>query len=226
MSVRSRLNALYVNRREVRKSRRLTGFSSYSQFGEDAILNSLVGDRQGVYLDIGAGHPVTYSNTYAFYRRGWSGVLVEPPPSNVEHAQRVRPRDTVVGALCGDETKGLVDLYEYSQYEYSTTEPERVAELSARGLEPVALHQLPIRGIDDLVATHQLEAIDILSVDVEGAEMSVLLSADWSHFRPHIAVIEEWESPIRERTAVWDFMQRQGYELSAVTGFSSIYVAR
>jgi len=225
VSVRSRLNALYVNRREVRKSRRLSGFSSYSQFGEDAIVNSLVGDGQGVYLDIGAGHPVTYSNTYAFYRRGWSGVLVEPLPSNVAHAKRVRPRDTAVSALCGDEARGVVDLYEYSQYEYSTMEPDRVAELAEQGFEPVARHRLPILGVDALVTAHQLTDIDVFSLDVEGAEMSVLTSANWNRFRPHVAVIEEWNSPIQQQTPVSEFMQGHGYELSAVTGFSSIYVA-
>ncbi len=51
---------------------RLNRFPSYhlscSQFGEDMIVRHLLADIQtGFYVDIGAHHPVYYSNTYHFY---------------------------------------------------------------------------------------------------------------------------------------------------------------
>lgn len=115
MNVKALLNRKYVSWREVHRSRRAAGFSSFSQFGEDAVVASLVPQQAGVYLDVGAGHPVTFSNTYSFYRQGWSGVLVEPLPANAEHARRVRPRDLVVEALCGSQT--------YDEIEFSNTAP-------------------------------------------------------------------------------------------------------
>ena len=36
---------------------------SYSDFGEDRIIQSVFGDDKGLYLDIGVGHPVIGSNT-------------------------------------------------------------------------------------------------------------------------------------------------------------------
>lgn len=225
MNVKALLNRKYVSWREVHRSRRAAGFSSFSQFGEDAVVASLVPQQAGVYLDVGAGHPVTFSNTYSFYRQGRSGVLVEPLPANAEHARRVRPRDLVVEALCGSQSYDEIEFFEYSPYEYSTTKPERVAELATHGHQPIARHRLPVLSLRTLMETHELTNVDLLSIDVEGAELSVLESADWDHFRPGVAVIEEWNSPLQRQTEIGHFMQQRGYELTAITGFSSIYKA-
>ena len=57
-------------------------FRSYSQFGEDALVNSLFRNKKyGIYVDVGAYHPILYSNTYALYRRGWRGFAIDPNPS-------------------------------------------------------------------------------------------------------------------------------------------------
>ena len=47
---------------------------SYSQEGEDIILRNLFGNRKdGFYVDVGAHHPMRFSNTYFFYKLGWNG---------------------------------------------------------------------------------------------------------------------------------------------------------
>ena len=43
---------------------------SYSQFGEDMLLNFyFLRQQQGFYIDIGAYHPIHLSNTYHFYKK-------------------------------------------------------------------------------------------------------------------------------------------------------------
>jgi hypothetical protein len=50
---------------------------SYSQEGEDMILQRMFGEKKhGFYVDVGAHHPRRFSNTYSFYRRGWSGINI------------------------------------------------------------------------------------------------------------------------------------------------------
>jgi len=69
---------------------------SYSQCGEDRILRhifSVFGIEKPTYLDIGAHHPVALSNTYLFYQKGATGVLVEPNPARYRELVRARPRD-------------------------------------------------------------------------------------------------------------------------------------
>ena len=50
------------------------GSLCYSQEGEDMILSKIFGgQKSGFYVDVGAHHPLRFSNTYLFYLRGWGG---------------------------------------------------------------------------------------------------------------------------------------------------------
>ena len=59
---------------------------SFSQNGEDLLIQAALAmlgiknPKSMSYLDIGANHPFSLSNTYKFYREGGSGILVEPDP--------------------------------------------------------------------------------------------------------------------------------------------------
>jgi hypothetical protein len=49
---------------------RIFHLKSYSQEGEDMILNKLLErENKGFYIDIGAHHPKRFSNTYFFINR-------------------------------------------------------------------------------------------------------------------------------------------------------------
>ena len=55
----------------------------YSQFGEDTILQKYLQEDKGFYLDIGSGDPVRGSNTFFLYKKGWSGILIDPLTRNM-----------------------------------------------------------------------------------------------------------------------------------------------
>lgn len=55
--------------------------SYYSQDGEDIMIKKLFPKSDGFYVDIGAHHPFRFSNSFLFYKMGWTGVCVDPLPS-------------------------------------------------------------------------------------------------------------------------------------------------
>jgi hypothetical protein len=81
------------------------GRITYSQEGEDMVLARLFEGlgRPGFYVDIGAHHPVRFSNTFYFYRRGWHGVNVDALPGTAMLFQRMRPRDKTIECGVGVE---------------------------------------------------------------------------------------------------------------------------
>lgn len=200
------------------------GLKSYSQFGEDAILRQYLGTF-GTYVEVGAGRPIRGSNTFALYRRGWHGTLIEPISRNAKALRVIRPRDKVVNALCGSH-ESTSTFWEFDPYEYSTTLDSRVKELARQCLHPVQVRSLPVVTLRSLGLTASENDECLLSIDVEGAEMDVLLGNDFDSFRPKIICIEEWESPLSHRTDVYNFLSDQGYVLEAFTRCSSIYVIR
>lgn len=66
-------------------------FESKSQAGQDRFVHALLPKVDGVFLDIGSSHPVTWSNTYALERLGWSGLLIDNDPGCEGLTQQHRP---------------------------------------------------------------------------------------------------------------------------------------
>src|SRR3569623_976818 len=91
---------------------------SYSQFGEDAIVQKILKKKNGTYVDIGAYHPDLYSNTYAFYKRGWRGYAIDPNPRSKFLFRWFRPRDELIHSAVGE--KGIKKYYEYSDPAYNS----------------------------------------------------------------------------------------------------------
>ena len=56
---------------------------SFSQLGEDLVIKNQLqwagysSKEKGAYVDIGCYHPLDGSNTYIFYRKGSSGIVVD-----------------------------------------------------------------------------------------------------------------------------------------------------
>ena len=67
---------------------------SFSQYGEDLVLDAVLGcSSKGFFIDIGANDPALFNNTKRFSLRGWTGINVEPNPSVFARIVQDRPND-------------------------------------------------------------------------------------------------------------------------------------
>src|SRR5215212_1634234 len=93
---------------------RLKARISYSQSGEDIIIDALFENFKGkekTYLDIGANDPVICNNTYLLYKKGWRGVLVEPDAAMCEVVKAKRPADTILNIGIGLSNESEAPFY-------------------------------------------------------------------------------------------------------------------
>ena len=166
-------------------------FKSYSQYCEDLIIDCLVNNKQfGVYLDVGANDPNVFSNTKRFYQRGWSGVNIEPDTKLYAKLCRYRPHDINVNIGIGS-MKGERTFYEMSADTISTFSEEEVHRFQREGYELVSTQKIPVLPLTDIFTRYLADKhVDFMSVDVEGLELEVLKSNDWSRFRPSLAIVE------------------------------------
>jgi FkbM family methyltransferase len=161
---------------------------SYTQNLEDYHLWLALGeDGPGVYIDIGGGHPVADNVSMWFYERGWRGLVVEPQAALARLYAHVRPRDTMFEGLVG-RTTGPHDLHVFPRLHGLSTTVGANAERSQVHGDTYRTVTLPMLTLADLCERHELDRIDFLKIDVEGAEGDVLAGNDWSRYRPKVVV--------------------------------------
>ena len=199
----------------------------YSQEGEDLILDRLLEHRaEGFYVDVGAHHPVRFSNTYLFYRRGWRGINIDAMPGSMRKFERVRPHD--INIECGvADSAGTLTYYCFDEPALNTFD---ATEAQLKNKPPYRLLdtlEVSVERLDSLLERHLPagQQIDFLSVDVEGYDLKVVQSNDWTKFRPAYLLVECLESSLASvgDTAIHRFIVRQGYCLHAKTVNTIIY---
>lgn len=197
----------------------------YSQSSEDSIISKYCTERSGRYVDVGAGRPIGGSNTYFFYKKGWSGILIDPISRNQRLSQLLRPRDVFERVLVGQS--GLVAFFETYPYEYSTTSQATFEALLADGLVELkrksSLSVKPLSSFDLKIS--EMEP-GFLSIDAEGADFEVLQSNDWNTFKPRVICIESPEEHDLNSDSIVRYLSERGYLLVDQTQLSKIFVSK
>ncbi len=197
---------------------------SYGQFGEDALVQSLVKHiKNGVYVDVGAYHPTLYSNTYALYRLGWKGVAVDPNAQMGILFSLVRPRDTFVCAAIG--AGGVGTYYSFSDGAYNTFDAaEAEVRKGLRWLKFLGQREVPLRALADICHEQKISKIDFMNVGVEGRDVEALQSHDWSVPPTVIAVeAEGFDAASPTTTPVYNLLASKGYKLVGLCGLTLVF---
>jgi FkbM family methyltransferase len=193
---------------------------SWSQEGEDMVLRRIF-ERQkdGLYVDVGAHHPKRFSNTYLFYQRGWRGINIDAMPGSMVLFEKVRSRD--INLELGVAKKGgSLDYYVFNEtalngFSAELSEERNSAKNSYYVKEVIKVDVKPLCEILDQYLAGR--AINFLSVDVEGFDLDVLQSNDWSKYRPTFVLVEILNSVLYdlEQEPVARFMREQNYAIYA-----------
>jgi FkbM family methyltransferase len=203
--------------------------ASYSQEGEDMIVRRLFeGCRDGFYVDVGAHHPMRYSNTCYFYGRGWRGINIDPDPVAMEMFHTLRPRDVNLTLGISDQPGNLL-FHVFNDRALNTFD----SELAARrgGLPAYQLidrREVEVRRLDDVLAEHLPpdQLIHLMSIDAEGYDLKALQSNDWERYRPRCLLVEALRTTLEalEDSPVHRFMASVRYRLLAKTVNTLIYL--
>ncbi|MEQ1869549.1 MAG: FkbM family methyltransferase [Vicinamibacterales bacterium] len=207
----------------------VAGLGTYSQQGEDAVLWHLLSEKgHGFYVDVGAHHPRRYSNTYFFYRRGWSGLNIDATPGSMKPFDLERPRDINIEAAIGTAV-GPLTYYIFNEPALNGFSQTLPGPLQGSDYFRV-IGQLSIvpRRLDEVLRERLSpgQLIDFMTIDVEGVDLEVLTSNDWERFRPRFVVVEDnavFYIDDVERSSVGQFMASLGYGCCAKTKHTMIF---
>lgn len=188
-------------------------YRSYAQSGEDLVIKPFLPKYKGVYVDVGCYHPILYSNTYRLYTEGWSGIVVDPNPNLKKLFSFFRPRDAFFNTAVGKPGEG--EYFVFTDGAYNTLDKESVKEYQKRTnlIKKIPVSIKPLAEI-----CKNIEYIDLMSVDVEGMDLRVLSTHDWSK-PPRIIIVETVpHSPVAS------FLEGKGYNLVGLTHLNSIFL--
>lgn len=202
---------------------------SYSMEGEDIILRRYFeGTSKGFYIDVGAHHPVRFSNTYVFYKMGWCGINIDARPGSMALFNRFRRRDLNLEVAIANDEKDMT-YYILDEPALNSFSKDRVEmALEDEKYDLVNTIHMKSRRLSDVLDEYMPSdcKITFLNVDVEGLDLEVLMSNNWDKYRPIMVVVERLISSMDElyNDKLAQFMKENGYSLYAKTVNTIFYV--
>jgi hypothetical protein len=212
-----RTSTTFCNRTEVKDKGVENGFKS--QRGEDKILmgwfNGLCG---GTYIEMGALDGVTFSNSFAFNEKlGWKGLMVELSPKN--YAKLIKKREnelaTVNAGACEVEqtlhwlsgiSSGVGGIWEFAAPSFRAQWWKgQTLEKDGKPIECLPMKVILERHVKDV------KYFDFWSLDVEGAELEVLKSVDYTEVGFGVIFVEADDHNQLKNLAILTFLESKGY---------------
>lgn len=208
----------------------LDGYSKkiYSQEGEDLILSEFLSNvKNGFYVDIGAHHPVRFSNTYMFYKKGWNGINIDAMPGSMRIFKRKRSRDINLEVGISGK-KGEMVYYMFDEPALNgfskKLSKERNKISNFKIIEEKKIKTYPLCDILDKYLPES-QKIDFMSIDVEGLDLMVLKSNNWDRFIPSYILVESIADNLEDVTknSIYKFLSDKGYSIVGKTYRTSIF---
>ena len=194
---------------------------SHSQIFQDYwVLFELAAKRGGYFVEFGAADGLELSNTLLLERGfGWTGLLAEPNPANVEALRRNRGcaiSDGCVWSESGRQLEFVQDgflstIAEFETEQYRHQQTRRVL------VETISLTDL-------LVRFEAPRVIDFLSIDTEGSEFEILSHFDFERFHISCIAVEHNYGP--RRADIYALLSSKGYQrrFEAISRWDDWYV--
>lgn len=204
---------------------------SYSQFGEDLIINNYLKFKKinkGKYLDIGAFHPRWISNTHLLHKKGFSGYCVDADEEKLRFFSFYRGKKVKV--ICGavsNKKNNYINFYKFKRRSF-------LSEIDTIDLN-FAKKYKKIRNTDFLTKKVKnfhindiflkVGKINVLNIDIEGVDLKVIKSSNLKIIDPEIIIFESHKSYFPS-TEVINFFKKKNYFLLSICGPSKCFAKK
>ena len=188
---------------------------------DTAILDYFKDRKNGFYVDVGCYHPIHRNNTHLLHMQNWSGVNVDTSQFSIDLFNFMRPKDLNYNCAISDKNENTKLFYQKELSQLSTTEKGQ-AEIVFQG--NIKEKEIKAFTLDEILSRDRYKnsKIDLLDIDVEGADLKVLKGLSFDKFKPELVCVEIHENEIK-KSDIYNFLINKKYELLWSGVFSHIF---
>ena len=195
---------------------------SYSMDGEDIfILNHFKNKNNGFYIDVGCYHPLHRNNTFLLHKNGWSGINIDIHQFSIDLFNYLRPDDVNLNCAVSN-SNGVTKMFYQKKLSQLSTIDEKQAKIAFQGnIKTSEIKCFTLNAILEKLKFND-KKIDLLDIDVEGADLKVLKGFNLEKFKPELICVETHEKEIKH-SEIYEYLGNFSYELVWSGVFSHIF---
>ena len=195
---------------------------SYSMDGEDIfILNHFKNKNNGFYIDVGCYHPLHRNNTFLLHKNGWSGINIDIHQFSIDLFNYLRPDDVNLNCAVSN-SNGVTKMFYQKKLSQLSTIDEKQAKIAFQGnIKTSEIKCFTLNAILEKFKFND-KKIDLLDIDVEGADLKVLKGFSLEKFKPELICVEIHEKEIKD-SEIYEYLSNFSYELVWSGVFSHIF---
>ena len=198
---------------------------SYSMDGEDLFISDYFKIRErGFYIDVGCYHPIHRNNTFLLHKKGWNGINIDIHKFSIDLFNYLRPNDFNYNLAVSNKNQ-VLDMYFQKQLsQLSTIEEEQAKKVFQGNIKKSKINAVTLDSILEEINVDNLK-IDLLDIDVEGADFKVLEGFSIEKYKPELICVEIHQKNIKE-SLISKYLDDFKYELIWSGVFSHIFKSK
>ena len=196
---------------------------NYSMFGEDKFINNYFRKKsKGFYIDVGCYHPLEGNNTQLLYKKGWSGINLDINHFSIELFKFFRKRDININSGVSNKKNRLI-MYFRKEINMLNTLDENIAKIHFKN--GYNKKYVQVNSLNFFISKYfkKLEKIDFINIDVEGLELNVLKSLNFTIYKPQLVCVEIHNYKKLKSNSVYNFLVKKGYQVVWKNKYSFIF---
>lgn len=184
--------------------------------------------ENGFFVEVGANDPTNHGSQswHLETKLDWHGVLIEPVPEMAAKCRASRPNSIIFECACIDSDHvNKLTLF----IPQSSNNKENLYSKSAIGKNiddgNYSLHKeisVQARTLNSILQEADVSNVDLLSIDVEGAELEVLLGLNLNRYQPSLILLEDKHLYLIKHK----YLKKNGYHLVKRTRQNCWYVPK
>jgi FkbM family methyltransferase len=176
---------------------------------DEQIFNIFKNFKNGTFIEFGANDGIQQSNTFLLEKiNNWKGLLIEPSKNLFDLLKINRPNSII--ECCAVSDKNGFIKGDFNGHLMSSENGNR--------LGTNFLVEVPCFTLNTLCDKHQINNIDLCSIDVEGYEKNIIKNIDFSKINIKNFVIEIYKWDEEE---IISYLKSFNYSFKCLTNFNT-----